>query len=213
MKFLQSGESIMAYTPPSASLGRLGTIVDKIAEATPINKDITKKPKIFATLPDGQIFFDIDELELDTDGWPDGPDGDPSWQRNTSLRYADKGSVNSNAVPYYVLPGPKDWYASRGVSLGDYAAVLFKDKLAFAVFGDIGPKKKLGEGSLELMRRLGVERMKPNNTVINAGMGPRVLTLVFPGSGNAAHRTNQAKLLASIDTTAKPLFTALGGSA
>jgi hypothetical protein len=26
------------------------------------------------------------------------------------------------------------------------------------------------------MRRLGQERMKPNNTVKNAGMGPRVLT-------------------------------------
>src|SRR2546427_5449284 len=154
---------IMAYKPPAASLNRLGTIVDKIALADPINKSITKPPKIFATLPDGQIFFDTD-LELDTDGWPDGPDGDPSWQRNTSLRYTNNSSINSNAVPYYVLPGPKKWYTDRGVSLGDYAAVIFTDKLAFAVFADVGPQKKLGEGSLELMRRLGVERMKPNNT-------------------------------------------------
>ena len=200
------------YQPPAASLNRLGTIVDKIALAMPINKEITRKPKIFATLPGGQIFFDTD-LELDTDGWPDGPDGDSTWQRNSSLRYADTSPVNSNAVPYYVLPGPKKWYADRGVSLGDYAAVIFKDKLAFAVFADVGPQKKLGEGSLELMRRLGEERMKPNNTVKNAGMGPRVLTLVFPGSGKAAHRSGQAKLLASIDTKAKPLFTALGGNA
>ena len=69
----------MPYQPPTTSLNRLGTIVDKIALATPIGKDITKSPKIFATLPGGQIFFDTD-LELDTDGGPDGPDGDPSWQ-------------------------------------------------------------------------------------------------------------------------------------
>jgi len=200
----------MPYQPPTASLNRLGTIVDKIALAEPIGKDITKPPKIFATLPGGQIFFDTD-LELDTDGWPDGPDGDPSWQRNTSLRYADSSSINSNEVPYFVLPGPKPWYASRGVSLGDYAAIIFKDKLAFAVFGDIGPKKKLVEGSLELMRRLGQERMKPNNTVKNAGMGPRVLTIVFPGSGASAHRSGQAKLLNSIEQTAKPIFKNLGG--
>lgn len=201
----------MPYQPPTTSLNRLGTIVDKIALATPIGKDITKPPKIFAALPGGQIFFDTD-LELDTDGWPDGPDGDPSWQRNTSLRYADNSSINSNEVPYFVLPGPKPWYASRGVSLGDYAAIIFKDKLAFAVFADIGPKKKLGEGSLELMRRLGQERMKPNNTVKNAGMGPRVLTIVFPGSGASAHRSRQAKLLTSIEQTAKPIFKNLGGN-
>jgi Fungal chitosanase of glycosyl hydrolase group 75 len=200
----------MPYKPPTASLNRLGTIVDKIAVAKPIGKDITKQPKIFATLPGGQIFFDTD-LELDTDGWPDGPDGDPSWQRNTSLRYANSSSINSNEVPYFVLPGPKPWYASRGVSLGDYAAIIFKDKLAFAVFADIGPKKKLGEGSLELMRRLGQERMKPNNTVKNAGMGPRVLTIVFPGSGASAHRSGHTKLLNSIEQTAKPIFKNLGG--
>ena len=84
----------MAYAPPNASLGRLGTIVNLIDQATPINKEITKPPKIFVTLPGGQIFFDTG-LELDTDGWPDGPDGDPSWQRNTSLRYADNSPINS----------------------------------------------------------------------------------------------------------------------
>jgi hypothetical protein len=41
----------MPYQPPTASLNRLGTIVDKIALAKPIGKDITKRPKIFATLP------------------------------------------------------------------------------------------------------------------------------------------------------------------
>jgi hypothetical protein len=202
----------MAYAPPNASLGRLGTIVNLIDQATPINKEITKPPKIFVTLPGGQIFFDTG-LELDTDGWPDGPDGDPSWQRNTSLRYADNSPIDSNRVPYYVLPQPKPWYANRGVSLGDYAAVIFKDKLAFAVFADLGPTKKLGEGSIELMRRLGEERMKPNGTVRNVGMGPRVLTIVFPGSGAGAHRAGQAKLLSSINQTAKPLFTTLGGNA
>jgi hypothetical protein len=202
----------MPYVPPPASLNRLGSIVQKIAQATAINKEITKPPKIFTTLPDGQIFFDTD-LELDTDGWPDGPGGDSSWQPQTSLRYEDNGSINSNKVPYFVLPQPKPWYASRGVSLGDYAAVIFKDELAFAVFADLGPTKKLGEGSIELLRRLGEERMKPNGTVKNAGMGPRVLTIVFPGSGAAAHRSNQAMLLASIDQIAKPLFGGLGGSA
>ena len=202
----------MAYVPPAASLSTLGGIAALLARATPIDKDITKTPKIFATLPGGQIFFDTD-LELDTDGWPDGfGSGDTSHQADTNL-HCGGNPINANEVPYYVLPLPKPWFTALGVSLGDYAAVIFQDKLAFAVFADLGPTKKLGEGSLELLRRLGQERLRPNGKVINAGMGPRVLTLVFPGSGDAAHRTDQATLVAAIEATAKPLFEALAGSA
>ena len=43
-------------------------------------------------------------------------------------------------------------------------------------------------------------------------MGPRVLTIVFPGSGASAHRSRQAKLLTSIEQTAKPIFKNLGGN-
>jgi hypothetical protein len=201
----------MPYDPPAASLGRLGTITQKVAQSTPITKDFVKPPKILAQLPGGEIYFDS-ALELDTDGWPDGPGGDPSWQPDTSLRYQNNGSLNSNAVPYFVLPGPKTWYANRGVALGDYAAVIFEDLFAFAVFGDVGPMKKIGEGSIELLRRLGEERIKPNGKVKNAGMGPRVITIVFPGSGKAAHRTNQATLLPAIGQTVRPLFKDLGGT-
>jgi hypothetical protein len=209
-RFLE--ETAMTYVPPPASLNRLGTIVQEISQSTPINKNITKPPAIFATLPGGQIIFDTD-LELDTDGWPDGPDGDPSWQPETSLRYSDNSSLNANKVPYFVLPGPGTFYQGLGVKLGDYAAVIFKNLLAFAVFGDEGPARKLGEGSIQLLRKLGEERMKPNGMVINAGMGPRVITIVFPGSGPNTRFPNEHDLLAAIDSTAKPLFTALGGNA
>jgi hypothetical protein len=47
----------MPYQQPAASQNRLGTIVDKIALAKPIGKDITEQPKIFATLPGGQLFL------------------------------------------------------------------------------------------------------------------------------------------------------------
>jgi Fungal chitosanase of glycosyl hydrolase group 75 len=202
----------MTYNPPSASSKRLGTIVQKITPASPIKKQFVKPPKILAKLPGGEIYFDS-ALELDTDGWPDGKGkGDSSWQPQTSLRYANKDSLNANAVPYFVLPLPGSWFNSRGCALGDYAAVIFKDQLAFAVFADLGPAKKLGEGSIELLRRLGEERIKANGKVRNAGMGPRVITIVFPGSGRAVHRKDQATLLTAITKVARPLFETLGGN-
>lgn len=200
----------MTYTPPAASLNRLGSIVHKVARAAPIKKKFVKAPKILAKLSSGEIFFDS-ALELDTDGWPDGKvKGDKYWQPDTSLRYANKTSVNANAVPYFVLPGTS-WFKSYNIALGDYAAVIFKDLITFAVFADVGPTNKIGEGSIELLRRLGEERIKPNGKVKNAGMGPRVITIVFPGSGSATHRANQKTLLASIEQTAQPLFNKLGG--
>ena len=62
-------KAAMPYNPPAASLNRLATIVQKIAQAKPISKDFTKPPKILAKLPGGEIYFDS-ALELDTDGWP-----------------------------------------------------------------------------------------------------------------------------------------------
>src|SRR5271167_405673 len=96
----------MAYNPPAASLNRLGAIVQKIAQATPIQKQFVKPPKILAKLAGGEIYFDS-ALELDTDGWLDGKGkGDSSWQSQTSLRYTNNVSINANAVPYFLLPLP-----------------------------------------------------------------------------------------------------------
>ena len=43
-------------------------------------------------------------------------------------------------------------------------------------------------------------------------MGPRVITIVFPGSGRAAHRKDQARPLASIIQVGPVLFQILGGT-
>ena len=45
----------MAYNPPPASLNRLGAIVQKIAQATPIQKQFVKPPKILAKLAGGKF--------------------------------------------------------------------------------------------------------------------------------------------------------------
>jgi hypothetical protein len=112
-----------------------------------------------------------------------------------------------------VLPLPTSWATQFGIALGDYAAVIYKQYLAFAVFADWGPKNKLGEGSIELLRRLSQERIKPDGRVINSGMGPGVITIVFPGSGAAADRDDQATLLAAIGQKGSALFKALQGNA
>jgi hypothetical protein len=179
-----------------------------------INKAQSVKPRFagvtfVGTLPTGELVYQS-ELQLDTDGWPDGKNqGDSTWQPDTTFRYGDGSYVNANAVPYFVLPGT--WYAQFGIKVGDLGALVFKDKLAFAVFADVGPKGKLGEASLELFRQLGEERLRPNGRVINSGMGGGVTTIVFPGSKADTGYQDEKSLLNYIQTRGQLLFLKLGG--
>ena len=202
-----------AYAPRPSIVSLLGTLTDDIARASPVQAHFLHAPAFLGTLPNDQggrcLVFDT-ALELDTDGWP-GDQGNPDWQVETSLRYQDGSSLNANRVPYFVLPLPRAWPAEFGITLGDYAVVLFQGRLAFAVFGDQGPHNKLGEGSVELLRRLGQERVEPNGHVKNAGTKPGVLTIVFPHSGSADDRIDETTLLHAISTKGRALFVAAGG--
>lgn len=198
----------MPYTPDQASLSILGGIMASLAQAQAVSGVFKRAPKFIARLPGGELYFDS-SLELDTDGWPGPASGDPTHQSGTSLTYHNGVPIDANRVPYFVLPLPVSWPRQFGINLGDYAAIIYKARLAFGVFADFGNNP--GEGSLELLRRLGAERLNPDGTVINRGMGPGVITLVFPGSGPGVRMADEATLKAAIDKIAPERFKAAGG--
>ena len=195
----------MAYQPDPDALPLLGQIPAKIAAANPIPGNFERQPRALVRLTTGEIFMDS-ELQLDTDGWPGGANGDGTHLDGTSWNYAggDK-PINANEVPYFVLP-KGGWDHQHGIGLGDYAAVIFKTKLVFAVFADRGEPFRIGEGSIHLLRKLGFERIKPDGSVQNTGTPGGVITIVFPGSGNNKVYANQAALLAELDVKARPFF-------
>jgi glycosyl hydrolase group 75 (putative chitosanase) len=201
------------YRPDPQCADTMGKIAGDLASAQEIENGFLGPPRFVAKLASGELYFDT-ALELDTDGWPQGHGkGDPSWQPQTSLCYGNGSSLDANKVPYFVLPLPKSWAGQFRINLGDYAAVICKGQVAFAVFGDQGPHNKLGEGSIQLLRALGHERIKSDGHVINAGIDSGVVTIVFPGSGAADDRANEAVLLAAIETKGKARFAALSGAA
>jgi hypothetical protein len=114
-------------------------------------------------------------------------------------RYIDAG-----AVPYIVLP-PAAMHAG-GARLGDIAAVLNRrnDRMAFAIFADIGPKFQIGEGSVALAQALAL----PADPKAG-GTSERIITyVVFPGSGNGFGRRVNA-----IERLGRRLLTDWGGLA
>ncbi len=107
--------------------------------------------------------------------------------------------VNATQIPYIVLPGGM----AGGAGLGDYAVVINRKngRLAYAIFADVGPRHKIGEGSIALARELDI-----NFSSKRGGVGSGIRYLVFPGSGDG-----QPKSAETIEREGERLFREWGG--
>ncbi len=102
---------------------------------------------------------------------------------NDPTRYVD-----ASKIPFMVLPG--GLARQLGARVGDFAVVFNErnGKSSYAIFGDVGPFDRIGEGSVALAENLGI-----HSDARNGGTMRGVLYLVFPGSGEgqaANHRRN-----------------------
>jgi len=112
--------------------------------------------------------------------------------------------VDSNTVPFAVIPG--NWQSSGrpGPRLGDFGVAYRRStgQLAYFVIGDTGPRNKLGEGSIALHQALGNDPFVMRYGVRRArqGIGGRdVVYLMFPGSAQSVqtYDTGTINLLAA----------------
>ncbi len=126
------------------------------------------------------------------------------------LRYVD-----SEAVPYIVLPGG---HLGRA-SLGDYALVVNTDngKMVHAIAADAGPKHRVGEASIAVARALlGEAASNPRSGGTERAI---IRYIVFPGSEDRRFPSSDPRETAILDrtlmhmnTTAATLFAALGSA-
>ncbi|HWF13839.1 MAG TPA: glycoside hydrolase family 75 protein [Candidatus Acidoferrales bacterium] len=109
--------------------------------------------------------------------------------------------VDASKIPFLVLPG--GLARQLGARVGDFAIVFNErnGKSSYAIFGDVGPFDRIGEGSVALAENLGIR-----SNARNGGTWRGVLYLVFPGSGEGRPRTIEEindegqKLLADWET-------------
>lgn len=96
------------------------------------------------------------KFAVDTDG--SGPlHGDPCAQRDTSLHLMGK-ALNADVDKYVVVP-PAIIKGVKGIVLGcqAFCTNVKNGRTSEAVVGDVGPRKKLGEGSVALAAALGID--------------------------------------------------------
>lgn len=104
---------------------------------------------------------------------------DRSKPANDPTRYVD-----ASKIPFVVLPG--GMARQLGARPGDFAVVFNQrnGKSSYAIFGDVGPYDRIGEGSMALAENIGIR-----SDARNGGARRGILYLVFPGSGNGRPRT------------------------
>lgn len=91
-----------------------------------------------------------------------------------------------------------------GAGLGDYGVVVNRktEQLSYAIGGDIGPRRKIGEASIAAAKAVGV----PSSPRVG-GVGAKIIFyLIFAGSGD--HRP---KPLEQIKAAGEKLFIEWGG--
>lgn len=98
---------------------------------------------------------------------------------NDPARYVD-----ASKIPFMVLPGALA--RGLGAHVGDFAIVFNErnGRSSYAIFGDVGPMDRIGEGSVALAENLGIR-----SDARNGGTWRGVLYMVFPGSGEGRPKT------------------------
>jgi hypothetical protein len=120
---------------------------------------------------------------------------DKTRSRTDPLRYVD-----SSTVPYVVLP--RDILNPLSVRLGDFATAinLKTGQVAGAIFADVGPAGKIGEGSIAL-----ADAVQVPSSPKHGGVDSGIVYVIYPGSGNGNPRS-----LEEIESEAGTLFEAFG---
>ncbi|MFF4116501.1 glycoside hydrolase family 75 protein [Streptomyces sp. NPDC001714] len=130
-----------------------------------------------------QVVFWKADLDIDCDGQRTAHcnrTADPAFTATTAYQQSNGRQLNAEKLPYVVVPGPSGRWNHRaaGVRGGAIAAVIYKDRVQYAVVGDTGPRDIIGEASYATAKALGVN---PDPRV--GGVASGVTYIVFKDSG------------------------------
>ncbi|MEU5239932.1 glycoside hydrolase family 75 protein [Streptomyces lydicus] len=138
-----------------------------------------------ATVPvcgkNGAVFWKAD-MDVDCDGQTTSrcnADTDPWYQDDTAFHQSNGKPLNAEKLPYVVVPSSSGiWnYASAGIKGGGVVAVIYNNQVEYAVVGDTGPDKIIGEASYAAAKGLGI-----NPDPENGGADSGVTYVLFKNS-------------------------------
>jgi hypothetical protein len=160
----------------------------------------------------GSAYVWTSDMDIDCDGITTShcnSSTDPSYFDETSFETSKNQFFTADTTHYYVIPLPSSRfdYQQAGITPGSVAAVVYNNKVVYAVFADEGPSDIIGEASYATASALGID---PDPAT--GGTDGPVTFIVFPG-----HVPNPVENNSTIDsvgsTAATSWLGAGGGSA
>jgi hypothetical protein len=121
----------------------------------------------------GAVFWKAD-MDIDCDGQRTtqcNEDTDCCFQDDTAFHQSDGKPLNSAKLPYVVVPSPSStWdYRNYGIKGGGAVAIIYNNKVEYAVVGDTGPTAIIGEASYKAASDLGIDP-DPSNGGTDSGV-------------------------------------------
>jgi len=177
-----------AATPRSAQEGSVSAaaLLAKVTSCSQISNGKYKTDdETSATVPvcgkNGAVFWKAD-MDIDCDGQRTtncNEDRDPWYQDDTAFHQSDGRPLRADSLPYVVVPSSSSiWnYSGAGIKGGGVVAVIYNNKVEYAVVGDTGPTKIIGEASYATANALGID---PNPETGGADSG--VTYILFKNS-------------------------------
>ncbi|MEW2400578.1 glycoside hydrolase family 75 protein [Streptomyces sp. NPDC046862] len=177
-------------TPRPAST-REGTVsaADLLAKVTSCNQisngkyrtDEETSATVSVCGKNGAVFWKAD-MDIDCDGQRTSKcneDTDPWYQDDTAFHQSDGKPLRADSLPYVVVPSSSSiWnYSNAGIKGGGVVAVIYNNKVQYAVVGDTGPNKIIGEASYATAKALGI-----NPDPENGGTDSGVTYILFKNS-------------------------------
>lgn len=117
-----------------------------------------------ATIPvcgkNGAVWYKAD-LDVDCDGQRTSKcneDTDPWFQPDTAFHDSKGKPLVADKLPYVVVPSPSGtWdYRNAGIQGGGVVAIIYNNRVEYAVVGDTGPTAIIGEASYAAAVNLGI---------------------------------------------------------
>jgi Fungal chitosanase of glycosyl hydrolase group 75 len=139
-----------------------------------------------ATVPvcdkNGAVFWKAD-MDIDCDGIRTAEcneNTDCCFQPDTAFHDSRDQPLNAAQLPYVVMPSESaiwKYHATSGIEGGGVVAIIYNHQVEYAVVGDTGPNKIIGEASYRAAADLGI-----NPDPSNGGTDSGVTYIVFQGS-------------------------------
>ncbi|WP_409183555.1 glycoside hydrolase family 75 protein [Amycolatopsis sp. VS8301801F10] len=154
-------------------------ILAKVASCKQISngKYKTDEDSGSATVPvcdAGKAVFWKADMDIDCDGQRTtqcNENTDCCFYPDTAFPQSDGKPLNAAKLPYIVVPSSSGiWnYANSGLRGGGSCAVIYNGKVEYAVIGDTGPNKIIGEASYATAKDLGINP-DPKNGGVDSGV-------------------------------------------